>query len=225
MTNPTPGAHPSSVNLANRPDWQAAASELVNGLHALDDDDSRVRLLESLCRRLGHQLYPAFLEILCTIEQGGDANVRQLTASTLVSCLTTGRLPSGALPSWGSPSIGSDRSFGQVRQLGPIEFTCAWYAQPNDLGALSQRQFNTVLTPLLSLVASDSTAQELYRRKLVHDSEDPLTGALSNRTREGLRHLVNAWETSGPQAAADAFHAALSETSLLSQVARPSHFF
>lgn len=212
-----------SAQLASQADWKAAAVELVNALHALDQDDSRVRLLESLCRRLGRDLYPAFLEILCAIEHGGDETARRLMARTLVSCLMSGRLPAGELPSWGSATVTADRSFGQVRQLGPIEFACAWYAQPNSLGALSQRQFTAVVTALLSLVTSDAEAEALYRRKLAHDSEDPLGGALSNRTRDGLRSLVDAWTTSGPEAAAEAFHATLAEDSLLSQIARPSH--
>lgn len=209
--------------LSDNPEWPAAARDLINGLHALDDEDNRVRLLETLCRRLGQQLYPAFLEVLRTIEEGGDDAARELMARTLVRCLLSGRLPSGELPSWGGSSLSGDRSFGQVRLLGPIEFTCAWYAQQNNLGALSQRQFDAVLTALLSLVSSDAQAADLYRRKLLHDADEPLGGALSNRTRDGLRALVETWESSGPDAAADAFHAQLSETSLLLQVARQSH--
>ena len=125
----------------------------------------------------------------------------------------------------GSSTIGEERPFGQVRLLGPIEYACAWYAQQSNLTALSQRQFDAVLTALLSLIANDAEAAELYRRKLLHDADDPLGGALSNRTRDGLRHLVSAWAEQGPSAAAEAFHAQLAESSLLSQVARSSHHF
>jgi len=201
-------------------DWQAAARELIRGLHGLASDEARLRLLEALCRRLGQQLYPAFLQILLTVQRGGDVPARQLVARTLVHGLLSGRLPSGELPAWGGSALGGDRSFGQVRLLGPIEYLCAWYGQPSNLDALSQRQFDTMLVALLELMESDADAAALYRRKLLHDADDPLDGTLSNRTRDALRALVGGWDDNRPDKAIEAFHEALRATSLLFQLAR-----
>lgn len=202
-------------------DWTTSARQLVVGLHGLSTDEGRVRLLEGLCRRLGQQLYPAFLQILLTVRRGGDDGAKRLVASTLVHCLVSGRLPSGELPAWGSSTIANDRSFGRVRLLGPIEYLCAWYAQPSNLEALSRRQFDTMLIALMELVANDERAADLYRQKLLHDAADPLDGALSNRTRDALRALVEGWERGRPDEGVDAFHDTLSSASLLFQIARP----
>lgn len=216
----------SSFELAAYPDFHASAGELVRGLAALGDDDARVRLLETVCRGLGQRLYPAFLQILLTVERFGDEIARSCIANTLVHCLVSGRLPAGALPAWGGASFGASAPFGQIRQLGPIEYVCAWYAQPSNLPTLSQAQLDTVLGALLRLVSSDVRATELYRRKLEHDAHDPLGGALSNRTREAVRELVSAWRDAdgGGQDAArlavEAYLDTLGRTSLLGEMAR-----
>ena len=212
--------------LGGAPDWHDSAARLVAGLGALDDQDARVRLLEALCRRLGQQLYPAFLQLLLTLERFADDEARRLVADTLVHCLLSGRLPSGALSAWGATRVTGDGAFGQVRRLGPIEYVCAWYAQPSDQSPLSRAQLDTILGALLRLVSSDARAAELYRRKLAHDADDPLGGALSNRTRGAMRDLVSAWEaTDRPEAAVTAYLDALADTSLLTQLARgPADF-
>ena len=211
--------------LGPSPDFHASAGELVRGLAALGDDDARVRLLETVCRGLGQRLYPAFLQILLTVERFGDGAARTGVAGTLVHCLASGRLPAGALPAWGGASVGASAPFGQVRQLGPIEYVCAWYAQPSNLPTLSRAQLDTVLGALLRLVSSDARAAELYRRKLEHDADDPLGGALSNRTREAVRELVGAWRGADDdddvaRAAVAAYLDALGRTSLLGEMAR-----
>ena len=204
-----------------RPDWHAAASELVAGLGTVADADSRVRLLERICRRLGHSLYPAFLQILLVVERHADEAARRLVAGTLVDCLLSGRLPSGALSAWGSTTLSGDSAFGQVRLLGPIEYVCAWYAQPSNQPPLAEHQFDTILTSLLGLVGTDARAAALYRRKLESDADDPLGGALSNRTRGAIRELVAAWnDEGGPEPAVRAFREALRESSLLNELAR-----
>ena len=211
----------SAFELDSSPDWHESARRLVEGLNGLDDSDARVRLLETLCRRLGERLYPAFLQILLAVDRFADEPAKAVVADTLVHCLLSGRLPSGALSAWGASTLGGDSPFGQVRRLGPIEYVCAWYAQPSNLPPLSRGQLDTVLGALVGLVSSDARAAELYRRKLEHDADDPLGGALSRRTRGALLALVRTWEASGSRTAAvSAFLDALSETSLLSELAK-----
>ena len=211
----------SPFTLHDRPDWHAAASDLVAGLASLPDIDDRVRLLEKVCRRLGRELYPAFLQILLVIDRHADEAARAVVAETLVECLLSGRLPTGALSAWGSTAITGDSAFGQVRLLGPIEYVCAWYAQPSNQPPLAEHQFDTILVSLLRLVGTREQAAALYRRKLESDADDPLGGALSNRTRGALRELVAAWtDTAAPLEAVHAFRDALRETSLLNELAR-----
>ena len=45
----------------------------------------------------------------------------------------------------------------------------------------------------MDLVASSREARALYCEKLLADVDDPLSGALTRQTREGLRALATAW--------------------------------
>lgn len=204
------------------PDWHAAAQDLINGLCSYQDREQRIELLESLCIKLGDRLYPAFLQILHVISQRANDEARGVMASTLVNCLQTGRLPSGKLAAWGSRSFTGDSAFGQSRHLGPIEFVCAWYAQPSTEAPMSQQQFSIILDSLLSLVSADNNAKKLYCHKLLSDADDPLGGSLSSQTRAGLTEMVRAWQAVNADEpntpAVDAFLHALQSTSLLNQI-------
>lgn len=175
------------------PDWHAAAGELVSGLLGLDDADARIRLLERFCERLGQQLYPAFLQILHVVARNGDANAHRLVAATLVDGLLSGRLPSGHLAAWGSSGASGDPAFGQRRRLGPIEYLCAWYAQPSERRSLDRAAFARALESLLGLLGADERARRLYAGKLAADAADPLGGSLASATRAALAALAARW--------------------------------
>jgi len=212
----------SSFELRADPDWHSAGQELINGLCTLDDTESRIELLESLCIKLGDRLYPAFLQILHVIDEHAEESARSVVANTLVSCLQTGRLPAGKLSAWGSSTLTGDSAFGQSRRLGPIEFVCAWYAQPTSESPISQQQFSIILGSLLSLVSSDDNAKQLYGHKLIADAEDPLGGSLSTQTRTGLVQMTECWlatpATEDNRNSIDAFLEALQQESLLNQI-------
>lgn len=210
--------------LGNNPDWDAAAQDLISGLQARSAGEERVQLLESVCLQLGDQLYPAFLQILHFLQSNTDRASHVIMASTLVDCLQSGRLPSGKLAAWGSSTYSGDKAFGQSRRLGPIEFVCAWYAQPSTEAPLSLQQFSIVLQSLLKLVSSDTTARQLYCFKLASDADDPLGGSLSSQTRAGLRAISQSWQhieaDESHQSVVDAFLSALQTESLLNQISQ-----
>jgi len=207
--------------LNNDPDWHSAAQDLVDGLHAYTQPERRISLLQEMCDQLGDELYPAFLQILFALEQFSDERARALMASTLVDCIRTARLPSGRPSAWGSTSLTGDSAFGQTRVLGPIEYVCAWYAQGGTAQPLSLQQFRLILTSLLQLVGSDVTAKNYYCQKLQGDVNDPISGALSNTTRQGLRELMDVWQqVDNIPDAIDAFVSSLQSTSLLNQISR-----
>ena len=208
--------------LKENPDWHSAGQDLVNGLFELKDPEDQIELLEFTCTKLGDELYPAFLQILQVIDERSDDSARSIMSRTLVNCLVTGRLPTGKLSAWGSTAITGDSAFGQSRRLGPIEFVCAWYAQPSGEAPMSQQQFSVILNNLLSLVSADDNAKRLYAQKLIADAEDPLGGSLSRQTSSGLVQMTECWlnstEESGNQESIDAFLGALQQESLLNQI-------
>lgn len=211
-----------SFVLHEDPNWHAAAQDLISGLSSFDDQEQRIELLEAVCLKLGDRLYPAFLQILHVINQHASTEARNIMAETLVNCLQTGRLPSGKLAAWGSSSITGDSAFGQSRRLGPIEFVCAWYAQPSNEAPMSQLQFSIILGSLLSLVNTNSDAKQLYCYKLLADAEDPLGGSLSSQVRAGLIEMTRCWQTADTddvtKPVVDAFLQALQSESLLNQI-------
>lgn len=207
--------------LNENPDWHSAAQDLINGLQALDDKEHKIRLLESLCDKLGDHLYPAFLQILHALEQFSDTESKQLVAETLVECIRSGRLPSGRLSAWGSGALTGDSAFGQTRVLGPIEYVCAWYAQGGNAQPLSLQQFKLIMASLLGLVETNSTAKDFYCQKLQGDIDDPMSGALSNTTRQGLQELIEVWiQSDNISDAIDAFVSSLQSESLLNTISR-----
>ena len=212
----------TTFSLSKNPDWHAAGQELINGLCAFEDPEEQIELLEAVCLKLGDSLYPAFLQILQVIGDQADESARALLSSTLVNCLQTGRLPAGKLSAGGSSQPTGASAFGQSRRLGPIEFVCAWYAQPSTESPMSQQQFSAILDNLLSLVASDINAKRMYAQKLVNDAEDPLGGSLSRKTRNGLVQMTERWLACEPdddhQECVDAFLSALQQENILNQI-------
>lgn len=183
-----------AFKLNSDPNWHSAAQDLVNGLYVLEKSEEKIRLLESVCVRLGDALYPAFLQILFTLEQHADNKATDIVASTLVNCIRSGRLPSGRVSAWGSASVTGDTAFGQTRVLGPIEYACAWFAQGGTTQPLSLQQFTYIMSSLLRLVHSNDNAKTFYCQKLQGDIDDPISGALSNSTRQGLQALIDTWQ-------------------------------
>jgi hypothetical protein len=161
---------------------------------SLTSTEDRVRLMARLCTDLGENLYPAFLQILCNVGEHGDEQAQHLITDTLVHALTTGRLPSGQLSAWGADSINTERSFGQTRSLGPIEYLCVWYAQPSGRSPLNVHAFQQAAQCMLKLISTNPQAKSLYCTKLIADVEDPLGGSLSSKTRNAIAELVKAWQ-------------------------------
>ncbi|MED5620392.1 hypothetical protein [Ideonella sp. BN130291] len=179
--------------LKAQPDWLAAAQALVDGCEALPRPQDRITLMETVCQGLGDALYPAFVNLLCHIERHGEPAVQALVAQTLVHALGSGRLPSGRLAAWGG-ALRPQGGYGHARSLGPIEYLCAWHAQPSGREPLSASAFDAALQPLLRLVGTDPAARALYCAKLRADAQDPLGGSWSRSARQGVLALADAWE-------------------------------
>ena len=183
--------------LADAPDWLGAGRELVHGFARLESVDDRIRMMDRVCERLGGSLYPAFLQILCVVERNGSEAARRLVVDTLIHALRTGRLPAGRMPAWGAASGALDGgAFERGRSLGPIEYLCAWYAQPSELPTLDVKDFDEIATRLLRLVSSSEAARTMYCAKLLSDAEDPLSGSLARETRAALSALASEWQRS-----------------------------
>lgn len=179
---------------ALRPDprWAEAAQALVDGCVDLPHDEDRVALLGGICQALGDELYPAFLRLLWLTSRCGDHAACAAVADTLVHALRTGRLPSGRRSAWGSAGA-SSAGFGGGRSLGPIEYLCAWHAQPGSGDTLPAAQFQSAARAVMELVDTSATARALYCEKLLADADDPLVGALTRQTRQAMRAMVTAW--------------------------------
>ena len=187
--------------LKPQPDWLAAAQALVDGLAALREAQARTELMETVCVGLGDALYPAFVNLLCHIERQGEPAVQALVADALVQALRSGRLPSGRLAAWGTTLPGNadvGGAFGHGRSLGPVEYLCAWHAQPSGRDPLPANAFDAALQPVLRLVGSSADARALYCSKLRADAQDPLGGSWSRSARQGILALADAWEAGAP---------------------------
>jgi hypothetical protein len=191
--------------LLSEPRWAQAARALVDGCVDLPADEDRVALLGTVCDRLGDELYPALLRVLCTIGRHGEHAARAAVARALVHALRTGRLPSGRRGAWGAsePSQYPD-GYARTRSLGPLEYLCAWHTQAEPEQALPAEQFQSTAAAVMDLVAASAEARALYCEKLLAEVDDPLSGALTRQTREALRALAQAWTggASGAEAAA-----------------------
>ena len=206
MSSPAPVLRPRAD-----PDWSGAAEVLIEGCAHLPTPEERVRWLERLCLSLGDTLYPAFLHVLCRVGEHGDAAAQKTVADALVLALQSGRLPSGRHAAWGATHGGAKRA------MGPVEYLCAWHAQPDSRGPLGAPAFDRAARAVLGLVSHSEPARRLYCAKLLNDADDPLGGAWSRGTRQALRAMAGAWAGAGANAspqrvaadAVDAFLAAL----------------
>ena len=225
---------PSTAStLKAEPQWDAAAQLLVDGCAHAPDAAYRVDLLERLCLALGDQLYPAFLNVLCIVSERGTPAAQVAVADALVDALRSGRLPAGRRAAWGAGRdpgtvassarpVGSNEALAQVPRsvlgaaLGPVEYLCAWYAEPDGVDAPSASSFDRTLLALLRLVSQSERARTLYAARLRALAEDPLDGTLSRRARQALQALAAAWQAGNgsPTAAADAALQALGGTGL-----------
>jgi hypothetical protein len=188
----------ATPRLLTEPDWGAATQTLINGCGTLVNPEQRVRFMDRVCFSLGDQLYPAFLKLLCMVNDHGDETARQAVAQTLVHALSTGRMPSGRLNAWGGYAIEGRSAAGHTRSLGPIEYLCAWHAQQSGEDPLPAAAFDNAAKSVVALVSTDPQAQALYCAKLRQDIDDPLGGSLTRSTRAGLSALVAAWEKGDP---------------------------
>jgi len=187
----------NSVNTGIQSDWFAASDELCNQLQQLTSLDARVELFESLCFSLEPELYPAFLQLLFYVEHHADAQLQQQFTDTLVYAMGTGRLPCGTLPAWGSMSAATLAPYTTSRALGPIEFLCAWYAQPTHLPQLSDAVFDDALSTLMRLIDSNTAARKWYCHNLKMDAINDSIGMFSSATRTAIAALAKAWNANG----------------------------
>ena len=189
---PSAAPHPFDAPGA---DWAAAAQLLVDGCAWLPQPQDRVRLLERLCEALGTALYPTLIGVLAHVGERGTAAARAAVARTLMDGLCSGRVPSGRLAAWGTSTALAPGS--ALRSLGPIEYLCAWYAQPGASQVLQAADFNPALAALLRLVSEVADARSLYCQRLRSTADDPLDAALARNTRAGLRQLADTWQRCG----------------------------
>ncbi len=195
--------------LLAEPRWVSAARALLSGCIDLPDMDAKVSLLETVCRTLGDDLYPAFLRVLTEVGQHGDHDARAVLAQVLVHALRTGRLPSGRRAAWGASSA-QPGSVNRGRSLGPLEYLCSWADQSEGMNHLMQREFEQATQAVMHLVNADATARKLYCEQLMAQADDPIEGALSRRARAAMRAMAVTWAGgAAPPEAAASFVAAL----------------
>ncbi len=192
-------------SLLQEPNWVGAAQALVDGCLDLPTDEDRVALLVAVCEGLDDELYPALIRVLWMVGQHGDPAAKAAVARALVHAVRTGRLPSGRRCAWGaSAPMNLNAAQGRTRNLGPLEYVCAWHAQTDPARALNAVQFDTAARALMDLIASSREARLLYCEKLLADVEDPISGALASYTRAGLRALAVAWSAGASSSDASA---------------------
>lgn len=158
-----------------------------------------------MARRLGEDAYPVFLKLLSIIAESDDDVAKTAIAEALVVALNRMDLPSGQITSWGGSNLrgGLDESDGDARdetpsttprrQLGPIEFLTAWYAQRTQLPQLDEKHYTQTLTLLIELCNHSPDLRRLYPAKLVADSRNELEGAYTRVTRDALATIAGAW--------------------------------
>lgn len=179
------------------------ASRLAGALHGERSAEYRLALLKRLARRLGEEAYPVFLKLLSIIAESDDDVAKKAIADALVVAVNRMDLPSGQLTSWGGSNLRGEVSDGEVataaaprRQLGPIEFLTAWYAQRTQLPQLDEHHYAQTLSLLIELCNHNEELRRLYPAKLVADSRNELEGAYTRVTREALATIAREWNGS-----------------------------
>lgn len=176
--------------------WHKAAQELVNASAELQSADERIALMQQLCNRLGSQLYPAFLQILCTIEKNATPTAKAIVVETLIRALSSARTPGVRIPQWGAPNVRHSDTFDHSRTLGPIEYLCTWFAQPSKLDPIGDKEFGQAATSIVRLISTHTEARRLYCSALVEQSRDWLGATFAWQTREAMLAFANAWTQS-----------------------------
>lgn len=141
--------------------------------------------------------------MLCLVGDRGTPAAQKAVADALVDALRSGRLPAGRRAAWGA-SLRPGVSTGAT--LGPLEYLCAWYAEPADADTPSAARFDSSLRHLLVLLSQSERAATLYQARLRALAQDPLGGTLSRQTRQALMSLADAWQATpgAPAAVVDA---------------------
>jgi len=184
------------------------AARLAGALHGGRSVEYRLGLLKRLARRLGEDAYPVFLKLLSIIAESDDDVAKTAIAEALVVALNRMDLPSGQLTSWGGSHLrsgGAEATDGASpmpststtprRQLGPIEFLTAWYAQRTQLPQLDEKHYTQTLSLLIELCNHSPELRRLYPAKLVADSRNELEGAYTRVTRDALATIAQAWNS------------------------------
>jgi hypothetical protein len=143
--------------------------------------------------RFGDEHYPAFVQLLCAVQQFGDQVARAIVAETLAEAIGTGRMPAGRLPAWGGSTTG-----GALRRVGPIEFLCAWQSQTGPAERLQRTDFEFCLQRLIELFNTSPRASRLYADALIATAGNPLEGAFSRATRALLETVARRWRAGEP---------------------------
>ncbi len=181
------------------------AARLAGALHGGRSVEYRLGLLKRLARRLGEEAYPVFLKLLSIIAESDDDIAKTAIAEAFVVALNRMDLPSGQLTSWGGSNLRSGSaetadgsppaSSTPRRQLGPIEFLTAWYAQRTQLPQLDEKHYTQTLSLLIELCNHSPELRRLYPAKLVADSRNELEGAYTRVTRDALATIAQAWSS------------------------------
>jgi hypothetical protein len=208
-----------------------SAARLAAVLRAEPSAEYRLGVLKRLARRLGENAYPVFLKLLAVIAESDDEVAKQAIADSLVVALKRMDLPSGQLTSWGGSHMWQKDAPVQAgtfnetrqsntprRQLGPIEFLTAWYAQRTQLPQLDESRYAQVLTLLIELCNRNAELRRLYSAKLVADSRNELEGAYTRITCDALAAIAQAWMNEASPA--DIAHAATGHRALAPGVPR-----
>jgi hypothetical protein len=153
-----------------------------------------VRLIDRVWSRFGDDHYPAFLHLLCAIQQFGNPRARAIVADTLAAALATARMPAGRLSAWGAAGGSA------ARRVGPIEFLCAWHAQTGSAYPLPRADFEFALQRLIELFSASEKASRLYVEALLAQAGAPIEGAFSRPTRILLESVARRWRAGEPAA-------------------------
>ena len=179
-------------------------------------------MLKRLARRLGDDAYPVFLKLIFVIAESDDDLAKAAIADAFVTALKRMDLPSGQLTSWGASHLWEKNAGARPRepsrpgatprrQLGPIEFLTAWYAQRTHLPQLDETHYTQVLALLIELCGHNAELGPLYSAKLIADSRNELEGAYTRVTCDALAAIAQAWMSNATPAevanAAIAHHA------------------
>lgn len=177
------------------------AARLAGALRSARSPEYRLAILKRLARRLGDGAYPVFLKLLSIIAESDDDVAKAAIAEALVLALNRMDLPSGHITSWGGSNLrggepeGSEpvASTSPRRQLGPIEFLTAWYAQRTQLPQLDEKHYAQTLSLLIELCNHSPELSRLYPAKLDADSRSELEGAYTRVTRDTLAAIAKSW--------------------------------